>query len=86
MPDFNSTVDSTVAQVQQDAVVASQVEAVWRIMLMIGTGLLITLAVATFILGAFWLSESWRRTPPPPRSIIPQQPDRRWRYTDKTRR
>ena len=86
MPDLNSVSDFTLTQWRQDPTVASQDEAIWRFMLMTGTGLLIVLAVAAVILAAYWFSAGRRRTPPPPRSIITPPPERRWRYTEKERR
>ncbi|MEI7780436.1 MAG: hypothetical protein WCJ18_00750 [Planctomycetota bacterium] len=86
MADFNQTLDAIVERGRQEAELASQADAAWRILLMAGAGLLVVLAVAAVILAACWCSQGWRKTPPPPKSIIPALPDKQWRYTAKTRR
>jgi hypothetical protein len=86
MPDFNSTLDVVVQQLRQEARLATQVDATWRMLLIGGTAVLVALVVAAFILAARWLPHVWRRPPPPPTSIIPQQPDKQRRYTETKRR
>lgn len=86
MPDYNSTLDLVVEQLQQNADHTALLDAVWQIMLMIGSGLLLVLVVVAVVVGAYGLTKGWRRTPPLPRSIIPAQSTRRRRYTEKKRR
>lgn len=86
MADFNPKLDVILEQWRQEAELASQVDAAWRILLMVGAGLIVVLALAAVILAACWFSQGWPKTPPPPKSIIPAQPDRHWRYTAKNRR
>lgn len=86
MPDFNSTFDVIAERLRQDAEHAARVDAAWWIVLTIGAGLLVAIAVAAVILGVYWFSTGWRRTPPKPTSIVSAQPQRHRRYTEPKRR
>lgn len=84
MPDL-PPIDVLLERQRQSAAFAALVEDAWWIMLMIGTGLFVALAVAAVILAICRRSERpWRATPPPT-SIIPPRPDGRSRYTAKQR-
>jgi|LakMenE18May11ns_1017448.scaffolds.fasta_scaffold9908174_2 hypothetical protein len=78
MPDLSSASDVVELYPRQEFTWA-HVEAAWRIVLTVGALLVIVLAIVAFILYAFRFLESWRNTPPPPTSIIPEQPDGRRR-------
>jgi len=82
MPDFNPTLDSVVEQWRRDAEFAAQIDFAWRIMLTVGAALLVVLAIAAIVFGAFWLSQGQRK-PLPPESIITTQSVRRRQYTGK---
>jgi hypothetical protein len=86
MPDFSSTLDVVAEQYRQNETHALHVDAAWRIVLTVGVALVIVAAVVAFILYVCWFLESWRNRPPPPTSIIPEQPDERRRYTGPRRR
>jgi hypothetical protein len=79
MPDPNPPLDSILLQQlnANDAKLAADVKDFWGIILAIGIGLLIVLAVASVILAVYRFSERWRRKPPAPKSIIPPRPDGR---------
>lgn len=86
MPDSDPMLDVIVERWRQESELASQVDLVWRILLIVGVGLVVALAVAAVILAARWFPDGRRSTPPPPTSIISAQPERHWRYTGKKRR
>lgn len=86
MQDLESNLDLLVERWRQNAESAFQADAAWGTLVTIGVGMVVALAVAAVILAACWVLQGRRRSPPPPESIIPGQPDGRWRYTAKKRR
>ena len=83
MPDFNPTLDPLLEQWRRDAEFASQIDSAWRIMLTVGAALLVVLAIAAIIFGAFRLSQGRRKPPLPPKSIVATKSVRRRQYTGK---
>lgn len=86
MPDFSSKLDVAAEQYRQNETQALHVDAAWQIVLTIGAALVIVSAIVACILYVCWFLESWRNTPSPPTSIIPEQPDERRQYTGTKRR
>jgi hypothetical protein len=85
MPDLSWASD-VVEQYRQSLTPSAHVDPALRIVLTVGALLVIVLGILAFTLYAIWLLESWRKPPPRPTSIIPEQPDGRRQYTGPKRR